>query len=228
MKKINKDSPFKLFVEGVDDKAVVTNVVNWHNPTLDYYVIEYESDHVKNQATSDPKLLHGVERITQEFEVRLKVADFRALGIVVDADFAETGNGVDKRWSTLKGILRRAGYDTPDALDSDGLVVEKDGLRIGVWIMPDNASEGMLEDFVASMIGGQDPLFELASRSIDSIPISERRFSPNHRLKALVHTWLAWQIEPGKPFGVAIQKKYLDANSDAAKSLFAWLSRLFA
>ncbi|HST61263.1 MAG TPA: DUF3226 domain-containing protein, partial [Longimicrobium sp.] len=53
-----------------------------------------------------------------------------------------------------------------------------------------------------------------------------RRFSPVHRSKALIHTWLAWQEQPGSPMGQAIGKRDLDAQAPQAQRFVAWLQRL--
>jgi hypothetical protein len=45
--------------------------------------------------------------------------------------------------------------------------------------------------------------------------------------EACIHTWLAWQKEPGKPMGVAITARYLDATTSHAQQLISWIRRLF-
>jgi hypothetical protein len=46
--------------------------------------------------------------------------------------------------------------------------------------------------------------------------------------KANIHTWLAWQEEPGKPMGQAITAKYLNPKSKQAELFVNWLRALFA
>jgi hypothetical protein len=48
--------------------------------------------------------------------------------------------------------------------------------------------------------------------SVAAIPEAERRFGPLAEPKAIIHTWLAWQKEPGKPLGTAITARFLDPN----------------
>ena len=48
-----------------------------------------------------------------------------------------------------------------------------------------------------------------------------------HKSKAEIHTWLAWQEEPGTPMGQAITKQYLDTNKELAKKFIGWLDNLF-
>jgi len=94
--------------------------------------------------------------------------------------------------------------------------------------MPDNTlSSGMLEHFIGFLVPAGDPLWYRAEDCIEHIPPETRRFPPQHQIKAHVHTWLAWQIEPGAPLGQAITKRYLDADAPHARQLIAWLRRLF-
>ncbi len=53
------------------------------------------------------------------------------------------------------------------------------------------------------------------------------RFRPTYRIKAKIHTWLAWQKEPGKPLGQAITATYFNANAPHAQELIDWIRRLF-
>lgn len=48
-----------------------------------------------------------------------------------------------------------------------------------------------------------------------------------HQPKAHIHTWLAWQEEPGTPMGLAITKRYLNADAPYVQQLMDWISRLF-
>jgi hypothetical protein len=68
-------------------------------------------------------------------------------------------------------------------------------------VMPDNETGGRLEDFVSFMVPEGDKLWEHAGSAVDAIPDELRRFKPAHRAKAHVHTWLAWQKEPGVRLG---------------------------
>jgi hypothetical protein len=58
--------------------------------------------------------------------------------------------------------------------------------------------------------------------------LPERRFREAHDASARMRTWLAWQEENGKPFGTAINARYLDGHAPPAKALVNWMRRLFA
>jgi hypothetical protein len=53
------------------------------------------------------------------------------------------------------------------------------------------------------------------------------KFRLEHRSKACVHTWLAWQEEPGTPMGQAITARYLDADALHAQQLMRWFRKVF-
>jgi len=94
--------------------------------------------------------------------------------------------------------------------------------------MPNNRLPGMLEDFVRMLIPGGDALVPEAEGALSIIEGKRlRRYAPQYRPKAFIHTWLAWQEEPGKPMGLAITKKDLNPGSPQADVFVAWLRRLF-
>lgn len=69
----------------------------------------------------------------------------------------------------------------------------------------------MLEDFIKFLIPDKDSLLPIAESTIKSLEEGGlQRFNTTHQSKALMHTWLAWQKDPGTPMGLSITKKYLD------------------
>jgi hypothetical protein len=199
-----------LVVEGPDDKHVFLAILNRHHfaPLFD---IQDEG---------------GFESLLARLSVRLKPGtDVKRIGVVVDADA-----NVMARWQYLKGTLNRAGYEsTPDEPDPAGSIVDHEILpRVGVWIMPNNTLPGMLEDYLTFLVPAGDVLFERANRCISAIPVEERRFADVHSTKALIHTWLAWQEDPGTPLGLAITKRYFESDGPHVQAVLAWLNRLFA
>ena len=53
------------------------------------------------------------------------------------------------------------------------------------------------------------------------------RFASTAARKAALHTWLAWQKEPDRPYGVAIKARYFGATSAAADQFLAWFEQVF-
>lgn len=53
------------------------------------------------------------------------------------------------------------------------------------------------------------------------------RCKPVDHLKSALHTWLAWQEEPGLPFGTALRAQVFRHDSEDALRFVAWFNRLF-
>ena len=93
--------------------------------------------------------------------------------------------------------------------------------------MPNNNLPGQIEDFVAILIPAGDAIYPLAKSAVEGIPKGVRRFASAHAPKAFIHTWLAWQKDPGTPMGLAITKQYLDAAAPACQPFLSWIRLLF-
>ena len=130
-------------------------------------------------------------------------SDLEILAIVVDADL-----DLKSKWAELSHKIRTLGYETcPNQPDPHGtIIVEENMPLLGVWIMPDNNITGVLEDFVAALIPEGDPLWPRAQQCVDQIPREQRPFKEASLPKARIHTWLAWQEEPGTKMGEALGK----------------------
>lgn len=200
-----------LLVEGTDDEHVLKHICgNRGVGTLD-----------------EVKPLGSIEKLLENFPVTLKETDIEALGVVVDAD-----TDLKARWQSLRDRLIAAGYSTvPNDAAPDGTILpappESLLPRVGIWIMPDNQTKGILEDFLRFLVPPCSALWEHARSSVALIPENERRFRQLDEPKALIHTWLAWQQEPGRPLGTAITAKFLDANVAQVDVLVAWLKAVF-
>ncbi|MBB4635405.1 DUF3226 domain-containing protein [Longimicrobium terrae] len=196
-----------LWVEGKDDAALVNSLCLSHKLPRSAFLVRENG---------------GVDALLSGLPVALNAPDLLCFGIVVDANGDPAA-----RWAVIRSVLLHSGYaDVPVSIASGGLILARaaDLPRFGLWIMPDNGSAGMLEDFAAAMIPSSDVLLPHALHVVDGLP--ERRFSPAHRAKAVMHTWLAWQAGPGSPMGQAIGKGALDANAPAAREFVDWVRRL--
>jgi hypothetical protein len=200
-----------LLVEGTDDEHVFKHLCgNRDVPKL-----------------SEIKSQEGIAELLKNFPVRLKESEVEIVGVVVDAD-----TDVASRWQSLRDILVKSGYkNVPHEPSPEGVILDHppDTLlpRVGVWIMPDNKTTGILEDFLRFLVPENVPLFHRVKSNVADIPEAERRFRKIDESKVLIHTWLAWQEKPGKPLGTAITAKYLEPNVAQVDVLISWLNRLF-
>jgi hypothetical protein len=200
-----------LLVEGQDDEIVISEIALAHGiPKF-----------------AKPKQLKSVEALLREFPLELDASELRVLGMVLDANGDPAA-----RWHSIRDKLSQKGYGAvPTKPSPDGTIVEPPSgallPKFGMWMMPDNESPGILEDFLRAMITEGDALLTHAEASVDGIP-GETLFPEVRRPKALMHTWLAWQEDPGKPFGMAIKSRKLNAEAECAKRFASWLRNLFA
>ena len=202
-----------LLVEGVDDEHVMKHICGNHGiPHL---------DEIKEHGGA-PNLLESVP-------VRIKASEEGDIvGIVIDAD-----TNLRTRWQSIRDRITTMGYENaPEAPVPGGTIIDPpDGTllpRLGIWVMPDNRTDGILEDFLRFLVPQPSVLLDHAENSVADIPEGERRFRPREdEPKAVIHTWLAWQREPGRPFGTAITERFLDSNVAEARVIASWLRRLF-
>jgi hypothetical protein len=197
-----------LMVEGTDDEHVVKHVCDCHGLGKIDTIRPYQ----------------GRQALLDAIHVRLKESDIGALGILLDAD-----EDLQARWQAVGDQLRKSGYTVPVMPEEEGTVLpppESTLLpKVGIWLMPNNKVPGILEDFLRFLVPPRDALLAHADAAIANLP--ERRFSNSVCAKALLHTWLAWQKEPGKPYGQAVTARYLDASLPAGKDFADWLKRTF-
>jgi len=196
-----------LLVEGKDDEHVFYSL-------LEYYQVP-RCFKIKNKGS--------VENVLDTLDVELIDSDLGRLGIVVDADF-----DIAARWQSIRGKLIRSGYKVPEAPETNGTIIQQEGQPVvGIWLMPDNTLPGMLEHFVSFLIPSEDSLWPFAQDTLHKVIEKDRRFQESYLMKAMLHTWLAWQERPGTPLGLALTNRYFDAHAPYAQKLINWLHRLF-
>lgn len=146
------------------------------------------------------------------------------LGIIADANGDLLG-----KWREISAEVHSASVEVahlPEEPACGGTVMDGSP-RVGVWLMPDNHSDGELEDFVAGMILDADPIWPLARRYIDTIPREYRKFSTHHTTKAQVYAWTAALRSPGGLLSAATERSPLDRTSEHARCLVDWIRALF-
>jgi len=199
-----------LLVEGPEDREVLYHLCNYHS--------------INNKVLFEVETKEGYERLRDDLTVRPQTGA-TVIGAIVDADVDPVA-----RWDSLRAALFEAGYrDLPTDPSDEGTIIPGSGELppVGIWLMPNNRLAGILEDFISFLIREDDVLLERAESCIENIPSEHRRFRDSYRSKAMIHTWLAWQEEPGTPLGMAVTKRYLNANHALAMQFLQWLTRLF-
>ncbi|MCD4738015.1 MAG: hypothetical protein K8R89_01985 [Anaerolineae bacterium] len=212
-----------MLVEGRNDQYILRSLLRHHGINC---AIPDREKYGEEAIVIDQR--GNVEGVLDALKIVLDDGDLARLAVIVDAD-----TNIDGRWDALRNILMRfGGEETPHSPAPEGTVISLARpyrtLRVGVWLMPDNRVPGILEDFVAFLIPDENTfLWQHAVDSVAKIPAEQRNFPAVALPKAEIHTWLAWQKEPGQPFGLALTAKYLDSNAPYALNLVSWVQRVF-
>jgi hypothetical protein len=225
-RRVQPRKPQQLLVEGQDDQHIVWHLCEQHQPPETFDVVrpgtEVESGGIE--------IL--IDELLNDLPVRLRQGSLQTLGIMVDAD-----SDPQRQWERLKRVVPAPiGAIMPTFPIVGGWIGEEveffsTPIRVGIWLMPDGNSVGMLEDFAASLIREDDALINKARAVLNEVEqiveAESQRYTVNHRPKALIHTWLAWQRNPGRPMGTAIKAGYLRHDAPTALAFVTWLRRLF-
>lgn len=128
----------KLVIEGKQDLFVIAHL-------LDHFLVWGDRP---NECVGGICDYDGIDDLLgpNEIETVLQSPGLQALGIVVDAN-----GDLQARWQQVRGHCLGHFPALSANLPPEGLVaVNAAGLRLGIWIMPDNQSTGMLETFFDS------------------------------------------------------------------------------
>lgn len=210
----DRASRHRLFVEGRDDQHAIIHLLKRHG---------YDWD----GGPSVPFVhdAQGIDALLEALPAALK--SYVRVGVVVDADLS-----LIDRWDRIRCILAKSGINAPASPFPQGFVLADVGFarleRIGIWLMPDNKSPGTLEDFLSRLVPADDTCWPHAEASTkEACETHGAPLPPKDMAKGVIYSWLAWQKEPGLPFGTAITARTLGHESVDATAFVAWFRRLF-
>lgn len=205
-----------LHVEGPNDLFAIVNLMR-------FFGVNYDP---KPWPTAYPEIkpVGDVDRLLEGMQTAIASATDSVVGFVLDADAP-----LAARWQAVRDRLALAGVNAPLQPELAGFIGESERFRsrVGVWLMPDNSHDGKIEDFLLQLIADGDPLIGHATEATAKAIELGARFRPVDQPKGVIHSWLAWQADPGKPFGVAIQAKFFQADRPAGQAFAAWFKKLY-
>jgi len=209
-----------LLVEGKDEKLVIpelmkANGVDWG---LEQSPIVFIDDQ------------NGFDNIVKPevIATELLASGLVAIGIIFDADEKPKKD----RWRSVRNICLKIESmpHLPEELPEEGLIVDTlNGIKFGIWMMPDNKMRGMLETFLADIISEENQeIWEFAKHSVREAKIRGAKIKSNHIDKANIYTWLAWQEKPAQQIGIAVKKKTIfDPTHPNAQKFVKWFKELY-
>jgi len=200
-----------LLVEGTNDYHVIGALCRVHGPSIELFKTE--------DCKGDGKALKRLNGLVAGSEKPL------VIGLMLDADRPDVAG----RWQSIQHKLREQPYQLPAQPVTTGTIISSTEMgypRLGFWLMPNNQDAGMLEDFIKEMIPPN--CVSIVEQSLEQAQLNACfTYKAVHQAKAIVHTYLAWQDEPGQPIGQAITAQALQPNTDTAIQFSAWLNNLF-
>lgn len=219
-----------IIVEGIADKGLFEQVCN----ALDLSETQIQiapPKELNGRRNSKEGIFHILPSILlqQGGDKTLKIA------VIIDADYAtHHGLGYKRTLERFENIVQEYGYSLKNNNDDKiGLLFESDeGFSdLGLWIMPNNKDEGMLEDWIKSCISEKERIFfQQASDAVKNLP--NQKFGEHSRTKAEIATWLAWQKKPGEGLYATMIKnkegeRLLDTQQPLFQALARWLEHIF-
>ena len=196
-----------LLVEGKDDCHVVLALCALYKIPKNFCVFQCESR----------------QKVLTRLNASILTPEKKTIGVVLDAD-----DSVDSRWQQIIGKIACHGYAFPSVPNSAGTIIKRTDLPdLGIWLMPNNNDVGILEDFLLEM---SDPMaMRLAKECVQKAKEQKvALFKEVHRSKAELHTYLAWQDEPGRPLGQSVTSHALQSDTEIAHCFMTWLRTVFA
>lgn len=209
-----------LRVEGADDAHTIMHLLRQRG-----CICPVGREHREVYSDNAPLIqpAGGVSELLDGMAEAVRFSSGRSVGFVLDADEAASD-----RWQRVCETLRAIGLKPPHEIPNDGYIEYAGDYQVhaGVWLMPDNRRPGALEAFLQDLMDVSDPLRPIAERSTDDARRAGAQFPDSRRDKAVLRTWLAWQEEPGLPYGLAVSRRYFQ-DTALVDGFAGWFRRLF-
>lgn len=236
-----------LLVEGKGDKSIIEAILKCYSVNFSNIKIT-ECNDQRTCNTCGQKIIisdsnieiidcEGDNNLLKKLKALMKTAvEDEQIGIILDADKGyenetQDNQAFNQRWQQVKEILKHK-YTIPRKINESGFISEGkndinslEPFKIGVWLMPDNSRSGMIEDFIIDMIDenainfAKECVNEAKDKNITS-------FKETHHSKAIVHTYLAWQDEPGNHINYCLKPEKI-APQPTADLFVKWFKNLF-
>lgn len=187
-----------LLVEGKDEVQFLTALFNVKN--------------IQNVQVIDTG---GRDKFKKDFLTLKNTPGFNkvtSLGIIQDAD-----DNAQDRFDSICSTLEKCSLPAPDQMAS----FTSETPKVGIFILPDCQSEGMLESLCLSTIKSKNKVLKCID---DFIQCLEQK--PKNIDKARCRAFLSAMQEDTPSLGVAAQKGYWNFDSDKLKPLLDFLSNL--
>jgi len=163
----------------------------------------------------------GKDNFKNEFPALLLSPDFsrvKSYGIVRDAD-----DSPDNTFQSITDMLKRHQQPIPTA---PGKITSSNSMTIGIYIMPGNSEEGMLEDLCLKTVSNHPVLACVDEYMICLQNNLKRENLPRTPAKAKMHAFLAGMSKFKPDLGTAAKKGYFNLDSEILNNVKLFLQEL--
>ncbi|MBF0551793.1 MAG: hypothetical protein HQK60_14820 [Deltaproteobacteria bacterium] len=174
----------------------------------------------------------GKDNFKPELQALLNISGFndvKSYAIIRDADRSKANT-----LKSIKGLLKKHKQPVPP---DHAETATANNLKVGIFIMPGNAAEGMLEDLCLQAVKNHtvlkcaDDYLACLETNLETLANGQekepgKQYFPKNRAKARMHSFLAGMHEYIPSVGEAAYKKegYFDLTADAFKELRDFLT----
>ncbi len=173
------------------------------------------------------RLGHSVDEILSNkfLQGTLKTGPLQVLGVMLDAD---GGVKAEDRYASFRDQCSSLFQHLPRHLPKEGLIAENGDKRLGLWVMPNNSSDGGLETLLEHCVPqAARQLWDYAKYCC----VESKKFGAPHRElhihKCNMYCFLALQDPPGQSPGNAISRSVLDPRAPGAEPFLTWFRKLY-
>jgi len=163
----------------------------------------------------------GVDKFKDELPAIINDRNFddvTSIAIIRDAD-----TSIKAAVQSIKAILEKNGLSAPNEHAS---IKTEENRKVGVFIMPGNRNDGMLENLVLDSVAAH-PVKIQADQYIQSLKDTLHPDAfPKNEHKARLHAYLSGMRKFVPSLGLATQKGYFDLDSDHFDELKQFLNEL--
>ncbi|MBD3167183.1 hypothetical protein GF324_11320 [bacterium] len=209
-----------MIVEGIDTAHFVPelmeNYIGRWETGPDQYLVNIDSPGGQDDILNDAYMY-----------AKLRSPEVSYLGLVLDAE-----GDLSSLWIRISSLFATYGFGLDDHPPSKGYIGKSESInkKLGIWIFPDNQTNGMLEDFIILLLSDQShSLFDFAKDATEKAKSDKNApFKEVHRSKAEVRNWLAWQDPPGIQYHHAeLCKSVLNLRASTGLAFRDWFMELF-
>lgn len=212
-----------LVVEGPNDLHAILHLLRKAGVLAEN--LDGDSSPLEIVAVGDKK------KVIKNIGPRSKESNRVRVGFVLDADhYSGDPPGLQPTWQSVCDQLQRIGATPPSTPAPHGYIdnLDETSRRIGIWIMPDNSSNGAIEEFLISLVDPQQLLMRFSKSTTKEARESHgATFRESQTSKAELSCWLAWQDEPAAKYGESVQAGRFDLGQPAAVHFCEWVKQLF-